>query len=299
MSGAGLITNHKKGVSIATVGGVILACDVPLIRLAESDPWSAMIVRGPIMMAVLFTVFLVLKHLKLSHAKFIDGWDSLILGLLHAIATIGFVLGVYHTSTANLVFITAFSSLIAIVFSTIVLKERHPAVTWFAIVGALGGVGLITIDDFIVNGDANVFGNLMAFLCAFMLACEVVFIRRSGKNLVYATAVASVIAALFAIPFMLHNGFSLAKPEFLIANSVLIAPVAMALLALAPRYISAPETAMFYLLETVLAPILVWIIFNETITRNTFFGGMIIISAILFHSIVKLRRRTSIIVPLP
>lgn len=285
-----MITDHKKGLSIAAAGGLMLACDVPLVRLSESDPWTMMVVRGPIMMAVLFIVCAVLRRLKLSNARFIEGKDSLILGALHAIATIGFVVGIYHTTTANLVFITAFSSLIAIMFTSIVLKERHSPVTWLTVFLALCGVALITVDDFSVNGVENVFGNLMALLCAVMLAAEVVFIRRSGKNLVYAPAIAGMMAAVFALPFMLHAGFTLEKPVYLIANSAFITPAAMALLALAPRYITAPEAAMFYLLETVLAPILVWFIFNEALSANTLFGGLIVISAILLHSFIKLKR---------
>lgn len=291
MPRATLITDHKKGITLAAVGGFLLACDIPLIRLAETDPWTTLVVRGPIMAVILALVCFTLRYFGLSKAKFIDGADTIILASFHGVATIAFVLAIYYTTTANLVFITAFSSLIALVFATLILGERHPLLTWLTILVALSGILLITIDDFVTSGGQNTFGNMMALTCAILLACEVTFIRRSGKNLVFAPALAGLIAAAFALPFVIGNGLTLGEPVYLFANSVLIAPVAMAFMSLAPRYVSAPETAMFYLLETVFAPIFVWIIFLEIPTTNTLIGGLIIISAIGFHSYTRMKKQ--------
>ncbi|MEO1066204.1 MAG: DMT family transporter [Pseudomonadota bacterium] len=294
-----LMSDQKKGILIATAGGLLLACDIPLVLLANTDPWTTIVVRGPIMAAVLLIVSQVLQRGGWSHAKFYTGRDTLILGMLHAIATVGFVLGIFYTTTANLVFITAFSSLIALVLSTVLFKERHPLLTWVIVLVALCGIVLITIDDMIVNRGANTFGNLMALLCAFMLATEVIFIRRSRENLVYAPAISGLLAALFALPFVLQTGLIVEAPLYLILNSMIISPLAMALLTLAPRYITAPETAMFYLLETVFAPVFVWAIFAEVPTSNTVLGGMIVIAALLFHSYTKLQRRSEAVISRP
>jgi drug/metabolite transporter (DMT)-like permease len=48
---------------------------------------------------------------------------------------------------------------------------------------------------------------------------------------------------------------------------------------------------MFYLLETVLAPIWVWIVFAETPTSQTLIGGTILILALLAHSLWQMRSR--------
>ncbi len=52
-------------------------------------------------------------------------------------------------------------------------------------------------------------------------------------------------------------------------------------LAAAPRFIPAPQVAIFYLLETVLAPIWVWIAFGEKIETATLIGGAIVLAAIV------------------
>ena len=51
---------------------------------------------------------------------------------------------------------------------------------------------------------------------------------------------------------------------------------------------------MFYLLETVLAPIWVWLIFSEAPTSRSLVGGLILIVALVAHSMWQLwdgRRR--------
>jgi drug/metabolite transporter (DMT)-like permease len=46
---------------------------------------------------------------------------------------------------------------------------------------------------------------------------------------------------------------------------------------------------MFYLLETVLAPIWVWLVFAERPSDPTLLGGIIIITALVSHSIWQMR----------
>jgi len=53
---------------------------------------------------------------------------------------------------------------------------------------------------------------------------------------------------------------------------------------------------MFYLLETVLAPVWVWIIFDEVPSNNALVGGTILIVTLVVHSIWQIaegRRRAA------
>jgi drug/metabolite transporter (DMT)-like permease len=60
---------------------------------------------------------------------------------------------------------------------------------------------------------------------------------------------------------------------------------------------------MFYLLETVLAPIWVWMIFAETPSRNSLIGGAILIVTLVAHSLWLLnegrKRRATLAVSHP
>ena len=39
-------TNQARGVALGFTGGLVISFDVPMIRLADSDPWVAMGLRG-------------------------------------------------------------------------------------------------------------------------------------------------------------------------------------------------------------------------------------------------------------
>jgi drug/metabolite transporter (DMT)-like permease len=51
---------------------------------------------------------------------------------------------------------------------------------------------------------------------------------------------------------------------------------------------------MFYLLETILAPIFIWLIFSEAPTTMTLAGGAILVCAIMAHSLWMARTRPAL-----
>jgi drug/metabolite transporter (DMT)-like permease len=68
-----------------------------------------------------------------------------------------------------------------------------------------------------------------------------------------------------------------------------VIPLASALIALGPRYLPAPEVAMFFLLDTMLTPIWIWMIFGELPTPVGMLGGTIVIVTLTAHSLWRFR----------
>ena len=62
------------------------------------------------------------------------------------------------------------------------------------------------------------------------------------------------------------------------------------LVTIAPRFITAAEVNLFFLLETIIGPIWVWLIIKEQPTAETIFGGIVILLTIAVHSFLKLKR---------
>ena len=61
------------------------------------------------------------------------------------------------------------------------------------------------------------------------------------------------------------------------------------LVTIAPRFITAAEVNLFFLLETIIGPIWVWLIIKEQPTTETILGGIVIIVTIAVHSFLKLK----------
>ena len=62
------------------------------------------------------------------------------------------------------------------------------------------------------------------------------------------------------------------------------------LITLAPRYITAPEVNLFFLLETILGPLWVWLVIKEQPSMETIMGGVVIIFTIAIHSFLALKK---------
>ncbi|MEP2470772.1 MAG: EamA family transporter [Paracoccaceae bacterium] len=65
-------------------------------------------------------------------------------------------------------------------------------------------------------------------------------------------------------------------------------------MTLGPRYITSSEVSLLVLLESVLAPLLVWAVIGEHPGRYSLLGGFIVIAALLASNIWALRRASAI-----
>ena len=71
---------------------------------------------------------------------------------------------------------------------------------------------------------------------------------------------------------------------------VMCVAIPFVLITLAPRYITAAEVNLFFLLETILGPLWVWLVIHEQPSTETILGGIVIIVTIALHSVLALKK---------
>ncbi len=59
------------------------------------------------------------------------------------------------------------------------------------------------------------------------------------------------------------------------------------LVTIAPRFITAAEVNLFFLLETILGPIWVWMVIKEQPSNETIYGGVVIILTIAIQQVCE------------
>lgn len=277
--------DHRRGLLLTAIGAVLFTFDVPLIRLAASDKWTLMFVRGLLLFLAMTVLWMVFQRGWRGSVAYISGVGGIVAAISSTLANLMFLAAVTETTAANLVFIIALNPVICAVLAWIVLKERLPWQTWLAIVMALVGVGIIVWSG-LTAGTTT--GDLLAFGVATCMAVTLTAARCSGRNIMTSLAIGALasacIAAFWAEPATLPS----VSWGWLALNALMIVPVAMALLAIGPRYLPAPEVAMFFLLELILTPLWMWLIFGEAPTREAFLGGAIVFFTLLCHSIWRL-----------
>ena len=98
-----------------------------------------------------------------------------------------------------------------------------------------------------------------------------------------------LFVAIFAMFFI--ETYTLVDRDLFIVPlmSIMCVAIPFVLVTIAPRFIPAEEVNLFFLLETIIGPIWVWLIIKEQPSLETIQGGVVIITAIAIHSFIKLK----------
>jgi drug/metabolite transporter (DMT)-like permease len=284
-------SDHAKGLLLTAIGGLVLTVDIPLIKLAGGDSWSILLLRSGTTFVAAITIWLIWRAFSGNAPALLPGRAGIAVAVFYALSSVTFITAVYTTTTANLVFILAFNTMFAALLSWIFLGERPRIGTLIAMAVMIAGV-LIIVADGLAAG--NFFGDMMALASAFLIASAITISRSTGKDMGFTPLVAVVLPFALAATIVSQTGFTMEAPWWIILNGAIVMPISFYCLATGPRFLSGPEVAMFYLLETVLAPVWVWILFMETPSTASLIGGTILVVALLSHSIWRLmetRRR--------
>ena len=277
--------DRSKGVAAAGLGGLLLSLDVPLLKLADAETFTVIAVRGLLVFTSLFIFWSARRYFLGLRTPFINGYTSVAVAAATALASILFIQAIYLTSVANIVFILAFNPLFAAILGWVVLGERLDKVTVAAVATSIVGVGIIVFDGLNSGG---FIGNIMALAVSLIIAVSITIIRRSRSDQSMSAANGGLLAAAMTVWFSHPATLGLESWGWLGLNGLLVMPTSAALLMYAPRYVSGPLVAMFYLLETVLTPVWMWLVFDEIPTLASLIGGVIVIISLVSHSLYML-----------
>jgi len=281
------LTDQQKGSLLAFVAVIFITPDSLFIRLSNVDTWGLVFYRGII---PFFTVFLgMLLIYKLSFFKMLlsSGYHGLIYISTFSITNITFVISIQNTNVANTLVMIATAPMLSAILGAIFLKEPPDKKTWVSIIVTFLAIIYIFFDSIKLG---NFYGDILGFITAIGLAVGAVTIRSAkSKNLVPAAVVGKLLVATFALFFI--ESFVLEDRDLIIVPMMCILCVAIpfVLVTIAPRFIPAAEVNLFFLLETIIGPIWVWLIIKEQPSIETLQGGIIIIATIAIHSFLKLR----------
>nr|CAD6419047.1 EamA/RhaT family transporter [Rhizobium sp. Q54] len=275
------MNDHRKGLLLTTIGGLSLSFDVPLVKLGQGEVWSVIALRSLVTFAAAMTLWLLLRLFSKNPPVLVPGKAGVIAGLCYGLSTMTFLGAVFHTATANVVFIVAFTPMFAALFGWLALKEVPSVSTIVTMAVMVAGVALIVAGGLESGG---LFGDVLALITSGLLAGAITISRKSGRDMGFVPLVATILPALVGLAFVAQQGFAVAAPAWVIFDGAIMIPLAFWCLATGPRYLSGPEVGMFYLLETILAPIWVWMVFAETPATQALLGGAILVLALVVHA---------------
>ena len=281
------LNDQQKGSLLAFVAVMFITPDSLFIRLASVDTWSLVFYRGIIPFFTVLVGMLLIYKANFFKMLLTSGHHGIIYIITFSITNIAFVVSIQNTNVANTLVMIAMAPMLSAILGAIFLREMPDSKTWTAI-GVTFIAAIYIFYDSLQLG--NIFGDLLGLVCALGLAVGAVTIRSAKtKNLVPAAVVGKLLVALFAIFFI--ETYSLVGKDLLIVPLMCVMCVAIpfVLVTIAPRFIPAEEVNLFFLLETIVGPIWVWLVVKEQPSLETIQGGIVIILTIAIHSFLKLK----------
>lgn len=282
------MTLHARGLALTAIGGVALSFDIPMIKLGGGDAWSAMVLRSGTAFVAALLIWMVARRLTGRRIALLPGRVGGVIAFLYGLTVVAFIIAVKNTSAANVAFIIAFTPAFASLMSWLFLKERPSRATLLTIAVMMVAVGIIVSDGL---GSGGLFGDLCALTASLLIASVVTLSRASRADMGFAPMIGGIVPALLGALVLGWQGTPVAVDNVFwhVFNGAVLLPIAYWCLATGPKYISAPEVSMFYLLETVLAPIWVWLIFADAPTVVVLLGGALLIGALGAHALWQFR----------
>ena len=281
-------SDQKKGILLAFTAIMFITPDSLLIRLANINSWNLIFYRGLIPFLVVFIGLIFIYKTKLLKELINNSWHGVAYAAVFTMTNIVFVISIENTNVANTLIMIAMAPMLSAIISFIFLKENPDQKTWVAI--TITTLAIIYIFyDALDTGD--LLGNFLGLVAAMGLAVGANIIRSAKKiSLVPSAMLGKLMVALIALLFA--NQFKLEGSDITIVPLMCIMCVAIpfVLVTLAPRYITAAEVNLFFLLETILGPIWVWLVIKEQPSLETIVGGVVIILTIATHSILALKK---------
>ena len=281
-------SNQKKGMLLAFTAIVFITPDSLFIRLAGLESWNLIFYRGFIPFVVVFAALLIVYKDKLITELINNGWHGVAYAGTFTITNIMFVISIENTNVANTLIMLALAPMLSAIISLIFLKENPDQKTWIAIIITTLAVIFIFYNALDVG---DFLGNFLGLVCAAGLAVGTVIIRSTKKiSLVPSAMVGKLMVALIA--FLFVDKLKLEGNDLTIIPLMCVMCVAIpfVLITLAPRYITAAEVNLFFLLETILGPLWVWLVIHEQPSTETILGGIVIIITIALHSVLSLKK---------
>ena len=208
------------------------------------------------------------------------GWGAAVINGVSMICYLG---ALRHTSVANVAVIYATAPFVAAAIAWLAFRDPASRRTLAAAGVALVGVA-ITVGG--TSGTRGLTGDALAFCMTIGLATFTVILRHHrGASMLPAAAASGWIGALLALPFATGLDVGAHNLRNLALFGVVSFGLGLVLYTLGARYLHPARAALISALDTPLAPIWVWIAFDQVPAVTTVVGGVIVLGAVV-HNIL-------------
>ena len=272
-------------------GGFCLSWGGFIIRsFEEASIWQILFLRSFFfLLALIAFLFVTYKKNTFNIIKE-SGLPGLLGGFVLSFSFVAFVVAMSNTTVANVVFIISTQTMFLAIFGYFYLKEKVSLIGLISILLAMSGI-IIMVGDSISGG--SLFGNIVALAIPINFAILVMIIRKNTKvDMVPAIFYSGIFSLIYG--FFLAESFEFTKHDLWMGFLLGVPQLAVSFICITigSRTVESATVGILMLMETLCAPLWVWLFLNEIPPISVFIGGAVIISAIILKSFDKKHSKT-------
>ena len=248
-------------------------------RYINADVWTQLAWRGLVGAAVIAAWMLYTDGVRAFAAFRQMRGAAWTYALASTFAMFAFIAAFKYASVADVMIVYATSPFLTAAAAWFWFRERTTLATIGAALCALAGVAIMIAG---AGTGSNLLGVFLGF-CMTAAAALMILISRRHRAIpmMAAACLSSFLSGVISLP--LATPFSLSGQEMLAAAlfGVIGMGIALPLYSEGARLAPASKAALVSALETPLAPLWVWMAFNEVPRTETIIGGIVVLLAVI------------------
>ncbi len=273
--------NHRRGVMLVAVSALLWSTAGLFVRMAHLDGWTIVFWRSIFAALTLLVIAVVQNRGRLIESFTGFGAPGIVAIVMLVVSTISYTVALSLTTVANVMTVYATLPFIATAMAFVWVGER--VTTRFLVAGAFALAG-IALTAGAVATSRDLAGILAAFVMTSGFAAQLVNAKQHPSLDLTALIALSALACIpLAAPFMQPG---IPAPSELLACALyggLTTGLAYVLALKGGRLISSGEAGSISMLDVVLGPFWVWLLFAEQPSLAVIVGALVVLASVLWY----------------
>jgi drug/metabolite transporter, DME family len=279
------LPQHRKGLILISLTAFLWSSSGLFIKVLTLDAFQILFYRSSIATLTIFFVSMI-RNKKLVFEKDLI---SNLCAISFAGILIFFVIATKLTTAANAIFLEFTAPIYLLFIEPVFLKTKFNKKNLITVVVCIIGMVLFFFGKLEVG---NILGNIIAIISGISFAFFSLFLKwkkqlHNNSNTLNNIVIGNLIVAIFCIPFVYDKlAIDFTEASILIYMGVVQIGISYIIFNEGIKYVSATESMIIAMLEAIFNPIWVFIGIGEEPSVYAIVGGIIILSAILFHNFI-------------
>lgn len=278
---------HLQGLFITIIGVLLLSLESLFIKLTSITALTFAFYIGIFMFSSTNIILLTNKKTNFIKAYKTDFFAVLICAFLFGISSILFISSIKNTTVANAVLIFSSAPIFAAIYMYIFFKQKSSRNVYISSFFIFIGLYIIFSSQL---GQGDIIGNIYALMCIALFSLAFVILSRyKDINMFAVISLSSVVTVIIAFIFTSTINIDLNTLYILLIAGLIVSPMARVLMGIGTKTLPASEVSLLMIIETVMAPVWVWIFLNEVPQNSTLIGGSVILLTLVINSLYMLK----------